>query len=149
MSAGAHHIAVVEFAEVELHPRLEAPFERHLVDGDGPLAAVHRRVVVPRRVDMGAVMGRKPDPLDRPALAIRQLLGLQPGEERAETFGGVRVGLVFDLGLEARRVRPDARFERNRDVDETARHGFLPECDTRCRLGFSPVAQKCGAAAGA
>jgi hypothetical protein len=34
---GGHHVTVGQMAEVELHARLEAPFQRHLVDGDGRL----------------------------------------------------------------------------------------------------------------
>jgi hypothetical protein len=30
---GGRHIAVGELPEIELHRRLQAPFERHLVDG--------------------------------------------------------------------------------------------------------------------
>src|SRR5579871_1751643 len=46
--ARRHHIAVVKMPEVELHGRLVAPFERHLVDAHRGLAArlqpvVHRR----------------------------------------------------------------------------------------------------------
>jgi hypothetical protein len=33
-----HHIAVVQTGEVELHAWLEAPLQRHLVNGDGALA---------------------------------------------------------------------------------------------------------------
>src|SRR5579883_2650300 len=74
-------IAVGEMAEVELDGRLQAPFERHLVDGPGALAAIHGGMEVPGRVEMGAVMGREVDLLDRPALAVGQILRLQPIEE--------------------------------------------------------------------
>src|SRR5471032_934012 len=42
-------------AEVELYAGLEAPFERHLVDSDGALALVHRRMEMIGRVEMRAV----------------------------------------------------------------------------------------------
>ncbi len=38
--ARGRHIAVGQVAEVELERGLHAPFERHLVDGDGALAAL-------------------------------------------------------------------------------------------------------------
>src|SRR5271166_83312 len=56
---GGRDIAVGEMAEVELDAALETPFERDLVDRPGALALVHRRVIVPRRVEMRAVVGRK------------------------------------------------------------------------------------------
>ena len=34
----ARHVTVREGAEIELHARLEAPFEGHLVDRDGALS---------------------------------------------------------------------------------------------------------------
>src|SRR5262245_29058371 len=46
-------VAVGLVAEVELDAGLEAPFERHLVDRDGALALVHRRMEVIRRVEVG------------------------------------------------------------------------------------------------
>ena len=57
-SRGGRDIAVGEVAEVELDAGLQAPFERHLVDGDRALAAVHGRGEVPGRVEMRAVVGR-------------------------------------------------------------------------------------------
>jgi hypothetical protein len=87
-------------AEVELHAGLEAPFERHLVDGDGALALVHRRMEVIGRVEMRAVMGRQVDVLDRPALAVGQILFLEAGEEAGDLAGRVRVLVILDLGPE-------------------------------------------------
>src|SRR4029434_3315871 len=56
---GGDDMAVRLVAEVELHAGLEAPFERHLVDGDGALALVHRRMEVIGRVEMRAYLKRR------------------------------------------------------------------------------------------
>src|SRR5205823_240493 len=65
-------VAVAPRSKVELHARLKAPFERHLVDGDRALASVHRRGEVIGRVEVRAVVGHEADPLDRPALGAAQ-----------------------------------------------------------------------------
>ncbi len=78
---GLDHVAVRQMAEVELHARLQAPFQRNLVDGKRPFPAVHGRVVVPRRVNVGAVVGGDLEHLDRPTLAIRQIGRLEAREE--------------------------------------------------------------------
>ena len=56
ISLARDDVAVLLGAEVELDAGLEAPFQRHLVDGDGPLALVHRRMEVIGRVEMRAVV---------------------------------------------------------------------------------------------
>src|SRR5262249_674098 len=70
-------------AEVELDAGLEAPFQRHLVDGDGALALVHGRMEVIGRVEMRAVVGREADVLDRPALAVGRSCFWRPGKKPA------------------------------------------------------------------
>src|SRR5262249_24110848 len=57
-------IAVGKMPEVELHSWLEAPVERHLVDGDRALAVVHRLSEMPRRVEVGRAMCRQTNPFD-------------------------------------------------------------------------------------
>ena len=84
--AGGRNIAVRQMPEVELHPWLEAPFQRHLIDGDrraatGNQRAVHGRMVMIGRVQMGAVMGGQADAFHRPAFAIGQISFFQPGEK--------------------------------------------------------------------
>ena len=116
---GGRDIAIGEMAEVELHPGLKAPFERHFVDRPGALAAVHRRVVVPRRVEMGAVVRRELHALDRPSLPVRQVLLLEPRKERKNLREALLVVDVFDSrarspggpprrrSAAARKYRPD------------------------------------------
>ena len=60
---GGGDVAVREVAEVELHAGLEAPFERHLVDGDRRASrpSSSRRMEVIGRVQVGAVVGRQGD----------------------------------------------------------------------------------------
>src|SRR6476646_8622268 len=74
-------IAIREMAEVELDAGLQAPFERHFIDGPGSLAPVHGRMEVPGRVQMGAVVSRQLHLLDGPALPVWKIFGLQSLEE--------------------------------------------------------------------
>jgi hypothetical protein len=81
ISAADDDVAVGHVAEVELHARAEAPFQRHLVDGDRAFAAVHRRMVVIGRVEMGAVVGGDLQALHRPAFAAGQICSrFSPGK---------------------------------------------------------------------
>ena len=65
--------AVGEMAEVEFYAGLEAPFERHLVDGDRALAVIHRGSEMPGCVEMRRAMRRQPHPFEAPAFAVGQL----------------------------------------------------------------------------
>ena len=113
-------------AEVELHAGLEAPVERHLVDGDGALALVHRRMEMIGRVEMRAVVRREIDVLDRPALAVGQVFLLQAGEEAGDLAGRVVVLVILDLRAERHGIGNDVVLEIDRQVDETALHGLPP-----------------------
>jgi hypothetical protein len=114
-------------AEVQLHAGLEAPLQRHVVDGDRRLLAaqrvVHRRVEVVGRVQVGAVVGGQVDQLHRPAFAVRKVFLLQAREERFDLLEGVLVREVLDLGRERRRVGQDVVLQEDRQVDEFAGHG--------------------------
>jgi hypothetical protein len=91
---GSDDVPIGLVAKVESHPGLHAPVERDLVDRARRLTAVHRRVVMPRGVHVGAVVGRDPDALDRPPLAVGQLLDLEPGECGDQLL---RPGVVIDV----------------------------------------------------
>ena len=108
---GGDDVAVRQVAEVELHAGLEAPVERHLVDGDGALALVHRRMEMIGRVEMRAVVGREVDVLDRPALAVRAGLPCRPGKKRRS---GPPCSRACDTGSSARTAR-DRRSRRSPD----------------------------------
>jgi hypothetical protein len=73
-------VAVRQRAEIEPDTGAHAPVERDLVDRQRRRAGVLGRVVVPERVHVGAVVGRDPHPLDRPALALGQFVRRQAGE---------------------------------------------------------------------
>src|SRR5665213_1160376 len=77
---GGDDIAIREMPEVQLDCRLEAPLQRHLVDGDGALAAIHGRRIVIRRIEMRAAVGGERNPFDRPAFAVRQIVDAKPWE---------------------------------------------------------------------
>jgi hypothetical protein len=115
-------MAIRQMPEIELHAGLKAPVERHLVDGDGARATVHRGVVVPRGVHVRAVVRGELHAFDGPALAIGQILGLQARKEPADVGCRLRVSGVGDGRPVTRRIGRDVVFEWNRKVDESARH---------------------------
>ena len=68
---------------------------------------------MPRRVEMGAVVGGEGDLLHRRAFAVRQLLGLEPRKPGHELLGAVVMVEIFDTRQHARRIGGDAGLERN------------------------------------
>src|SRR5262249_57381963 len=88
----------------ELDGGLKTPFERYLVDGDRALAAIHGGGEMPRCVEVRGVVGREPDPLDRPAFAIWQILLAQAGKEPDHLRRRLPVGETSDLSAIARRI---------------------------------------------
>ena len=123
---GRHQIAVVEVTKIELHAGLIAPFQRNLVDGDGAFPFVHRRMVMPGRIHVGAVMGAQLHPLDRPAHTVGKLIGLQAGKQAADLLGRLLVLVISDFLQHEVGIRLDPVFQRHGNVDETARHPVLP-----------------------
>ena len=71
-------IAVLKVPEIKLHAGVHAPLERHLVDGDRPLANIHRGVVMLGRVQMRTVVRGDAQTLHHRALAVRQIMLGQP-----------------------------------------------------------------------
>ena len=120
-------VAVGKMAEVEFHPALKTPFERHLVDRPGALALVHGRMIVPGRVEMGAVVRRELHALDGPSLPVRQILLLEPGKERQDLRQTLLVVGIFDLGAKPRRVGWDVVLQRRGNVDQSPGHRFSPK----------------------
>src|SRR5437588_1058453 len=122
-------VAVAPRSEVELHARLKAPVERHLVDGDRALTTVRRRGEVIGRVEVRAVVGHEADPLDRPTLGVGQLRFLQPREEGRDVLRGVAVAEVLDLRAVARRIGHHVVLDGHRQIDDRPGHaGSL--CDS-------------------
>src|ERR1700738_2946039 len=89
---GGYDIAVGKMPKVELDAGLQAPIERHLVDGDCTLAAVHGGSKMPGSIEMGGVVSGQPDPFDRPGLAIGQILFAQAGKKLDDIADGLPVG---------------------------------------------------------
>src|SRR5262245_66315929 len=102
--ARAGDITIGEMTEVELDGGLKAPFERYLVDRDRAFAAIHGGGEMPRCVEVCGVVGREPDPLDRPAFAIWQILLAQAGKELKHVRRRLPVGEIVDLRAVARRT---------------------------------------------
>ena len=120
--ARAGDVTIREMTEVELDGGLKAPFERYLVDCDRALAAIHGGGEMPRCVEVCGVVGREPDPLDRPALAIWQILVPQAGKELDHVRRRLPVGEIVDLRAVARGIGGDVVFQRHGNVDELACH---------------------------
>ena len=82
---------------------------------------------MPGRVEVGGAVGGELDPLDRPAFAVGQILLGEAGKELDHVGGGLPVGEIVDLRPVARRIGGDVVLQRNRDVDQLARHdAFSP-----------------------
>src|SRR5262249_19510532 len=101
---------------------LERAVRRALVDRDRALAAVHRRSEMIGRVQMRAVVGHEPGPLDGPPFGVRQLLLPEAGEKRRDVLRGVAMTEVFDLRTVTGRIGHDVVLDRHRQVDDRPRH---------------------------
>ena len=110
---GLADIAVGLLAEVEFHAGRKEPFQRHLVDLQRRLAAILGAGEMPRRVEMGAVVGGERDLLHRRAFAVGKLLGLESRKPGHELLGAVVMIEVFDARQHARRIGGDAGLERH------------------------------------
>src|SRR5262249_49742500 len=77
---------------------------------------------MPGRIEMRAVVGREIDLLDRPPLAVRQVLRLQAGKERQHARQALLVIDVLDGRMVARRVGRHIVLQRHGDVDQLSRH---------------------------
>ena len=120
---GGNDVTIGEMPEIQFHPRLETPFKGNLVNGDrgstsGDESTVHRRMVVVGRIEMGTVVRRQHHPLDRPAFAIGQIVGGHARKECGHLGRGLAVAEILDFRDHARRVRGDAGFERDGEVDD-------------------------------
>jgi hypothetical protein len=132
-----HHVPIRKVPEVEFHAGLEAPFQRHVMNGDRRLllaARVHGAVEVIRRIQVGAVVRRELHALDCPGLAVRQILTAQPREEGRDLLEGLVMREVLDLRCECRRVGLHVVFQEDREVDELAGHAIsFPATKVRAR----------------
>jgi len=120
-------IAVGQMPEIQLHGRLVAPFERHLINPPRWLAAglqgvVHGGEVVIGGVQMCAVVGADGAALDGRIFTAWKLVDPNPHKLR-HGGGGLVVVDVFDLRQRVRRIALDPGLERRGDVDQATRHG--------------------------
>src|SRR5262245_20984209 len=128
---GGGNITVAEVAEVEFHARLEAPFQRHLIDGDGAFAVVHGGGEVPGRVEVRAIVGGDVDSFHRPTLAVRQVGWAETWKEAANLRCTLPMIEVGNLRLGTRRVGGDIALQGHRNVDDASGHRFLLKIDCR------------------
>src|SRR5882762_5664818 len=78
---------------------------------------------MPGRIEMGAVMGGELYLLDRPALSVRQIFGLQSVEELQHARQALLMIDVLDGGMPARRIGRHVVLQRYGNVDQLSRHG--------------------------
>src|SRR6202048_530435 len=84
---------------------------------------------MPGRIEVGAVMGGELHLLDRPALSVRQVLGLQPVEELQHARQALLVIDVLDGGMPTRWIGRYVVLQRHGNVDQSSGHmRFLEDC---------------------
>src|SRR5205823_519776 len=81
---------------------------------------------VPGRIEMRAVVGRELHLFDRPALPVREILGLQTLEELQHARQALLVIDVLDGRVSARWIGRHVVLQGYGDVDQLARHGVFP-----------------------
>jgi hypothetical protein len=113
--------------EIQLHARLEAPFQGHLVNRDGWFGFatdfVHGRVVVVGRVQMRAVVCAQLDEFHGPAFTIGQVFFFQAWKKRLDLRNGILVIKVFNFRRISGRVTHHIVFQINGQINKSTRHG--------------------------
>src|ERR1700733_3446489 len=90
-----------------------------------------------RRVHMRAVMRGKLDLLDRPALAVGQILLAQTWKQLEQKRRGLGIADILDLRPHERRIVDRFVFERRRQIDDPAgQFHCFPVC-AFAALGFA------------
>jgi hypothetical protein len=102
------------------------PIERDFVDRPGAFPFVHCRMVMPGRVEMGAIVGRELYAFDRPSLPLRQVFLLETPKERQDLRQTLLVIDILDLGAEPRRIGRDVVLQRRGNVKQSAAYPFPP-----------------------
>jgi hypothetical protein len=120
-------VAVGQTTEVQPDAWPKKPVERHLVDRHHPFAVDRSRLVMDRRVHVGAVVRRDLYALESPAFAMRQVLPSQPREVVEQHRGILGVGTIFDLRPHERRIKHGIVVERRGQIEYAAGqlHGLL------------------------
>src|ERR1700688_197498 len=77
---------------------------------------------MPGRIEVGAVMGGELHLLDRPALSVRQILGLQSLEELQHARQALLVIDVLDRGMPSRRIGRHVVLQRHGNIDQSSGH---------------------------
>ena len=126
-------MTVRQMSEVQLHTRVLTPFQRHFVNGDRPLTAVHGGVVVVGRIQMCAVVAADAQCLHCPAFPAGQILRLQPRKKAGDLACCHAVIEVIDFRQHDRRIGRYPRLERNRYVNKFA--GFCHHNSPVARIG--------------
>ncbi len=91
---------------------------------------------MPWRIEMGTIVGRELHLLDRPALPVRQILGLQSLEELQHARQPLLVIDILDRGMSSWRIGRHVVLQRHGDIDQSSGH-------KRCLEGFCCALSTC------
>ena len=100
-------------AKIQFDAGIIAPLQRHLINGDGALAAAHRGMVVIGGIKMRAVVRGQAQGFHRPAVTCGQVFFCQSGEISRHHRRGVGMGMIVDFGMHLWWVGFDCRVESN------------------------------------
>jgi hypothetical protein len=110
-----HDMAVRSVRKIELHPWAKEEVERRLVyRRGGRRPAVGRRMIMPGRIHMRAIVRAQRQAFDRPSFAVGQIGLGQAGKERRDLLPRIFVGHIVDLRAHHRRVGNDIVGDRDR-----------------------------------
>ncbi|MNM86395.1 hypothetical protein D3C81_985460 [compost metagenome] len=115
---GGHHMTVRHVPKVQLHPRLQAPIQRQLIDAKGRLTAIGGRGVMPGCIHVRAAVGGDVQSFGGPGFVARHLFELQAGEHRCHFRPALLVIHVIDLRQQRWRIGVGVVVEGDREVDE-------------------------------
>ena len=122
---GGDLVSIGLVVEVHHHAVAHKPVQRHLVNGPGPLTAVHGGVIVVGGIHMGSGMGAHLQELDSPAVALRQILNGAALKEASHLLRGVLVVAILNLGNLDRGITGQSVFNGNRQVNDF-HSGYTP-----------------------
>ena len=123
-----HQITVREMPKIKLHPGLETPVQWDFVDGSrAPFfhAAIHCGMIVPRRIQMGAVVCGHRHKFGSCCFSIRKVCLSGARKQPHEHWQCFGMALVNDFRCQWRWIRWNIVFQIHRKIDNSARHGHI------------------------
>ena len=112
-------LAVPLVPEIEDHAVAEAPGQRDLVNGPGPLPLVHGGMIVKGRIQVRARVGGEGEKLHGPSQTGRKLVFGDSREKLHHLLGAHFMGDVVDLGNHHGRVARESRLDGDAQINES------------------------------